>query len=223
MAKIRGVIRDQKTGQPIDDIYIFACEPGKPDSELDHCVTQANGVYEIGISNVENYDLDIADNQVATKWENIVVPGNPGYMSARNFDRVLRRCNDEGEVEVVEPAKLVELMDWFVHPESGMMAVVGPPRSGKSSLVKTFLRTLENFERDNGHELTRVFYFSCENSPDLTSLFCHMYNWIRRQNADVDQNWSPSETFQNTLSLSCLLYTSPSPRDLSTSRMPSSA
>ena len=34
---------------------------------------------------------------------------------------------------------------------------------------------------------------------------------------------SDSETFINQLTQICLLYTSPSPRDLSTSRMPSSA
>ena len=32
-----------------------------------------------------------------------------------------------------------------------------------------------------------------------------------------------TDQFENTLVLFCLLYTSPSPRDLSTSRMPSSA
>ena len=35
--------------------------------------------------------------------------------------------------------------------------------------------------------------------------------------------WLPAITLVQGLSLFCLLYTSPSPRDLSTSRMPSSA
>ena len=36
-------------------------------------------------------------------------------------------------------------------------------------------------------------------------------------------HFSSNETWRNVLAITCLLYTSPSPRDLSTSRMPSSA
>ena len=40
------------------------------------------------------------------------------------------------------------------------------------------------------------------------------------QTLTIIENWQPNVVF---LDLRCLLYTSPSPRDLSTSRMPSSA
>ena len=37
------------------------------------------------------------------------------------------------------------------------------------------------------------------------------------------RNWTPYDVLTKALVEGCLLYTSPSPRDLSTSRMPSSA
>ena len=42
-------------------------------------------------------------------------------------------------------------------------------------------------------------------------------------NPDSEAKAMDSSSYSLTMDLSCLLYTSPSPRDLSTSRMPSSA
>ena len=39
----------------------------------------------------------------------------------------------------------------------------------------------------------------------------------------TDKGFNPREIVNNTQSIACLLYTSPSPRDISGSRMPSSA
>ena len=47
--------------------------------------------------------------------------------------------------------------------------------------------------------------------------------WITRINAACRLNDITYSAFINALNINCLLYTSPSPRDLSTSRMPSSA
>ena len=52
---------------------------------------------------------------------------------------------------------------------------------------------------------------------------CHGTTWTNNEQFDrdgyivIENIWDPKELY------SCLLYTSPSPRDLSTSRMPSSA
>ena len=55
------------------------------------------------------------------------------------------------------------------------------------------------------------------NIKDLRTNIDNFKKLIESRNADID--------FQQILNLDkdCLLYTSPSPRDLSTSRMPSSA
>ena len=42
-------------------------------------------------------------------------------------------------------------------------------------------------------------------------------------NDHVNKSQSTNDVFPTAMHISCLLYTSPSPRDLSTSRMPSSA
>ena len=65
----------------------------------------------------------------------------------------------------------------------------------------------------------------------------HVFGWkaeesvenARRQVADLvnadprEIVWTSGATESDNLAINCLLYTSPSPRDLSTSRMPSSA
>ena len=47
--------------------------------------------------------------------------------------------------------------------------------------------------------------------------------WGRADNPDVSAIDQANTPFVDSLYKDCLLYTSPSPRDLSTSRMPSSA
>ena len=46
---------------------------------------------------------------------------------------------------------------------------------------------------------------------------------LRISSQSLKRAWRTSEVFESALAGHCLLYTSPSPRDLSTSRMPSSA
>ena len=53
---------------------------------------------------------------------------------------------------------------------------------------------------------------------------CHGYRWAGEEPGQVCHVVSHAIKFQTPLQIkTCLLYTSPSPRDLSTSRMPSSA
>ena len=65
-----------------------------------------------------------------------------------------------------------------------------------------------------------------ENSADITYLNS-MVQVIREKNEDLEQAQLKDDVVSDINSseerVSCLLYTSPSPRDLSTSRMPSSA
>ena len=72
------------------------------------------------------------------------------------------------------------------------------------------------------------------NTKDINNFSSESFEWKQVQNEmknklglEVYESWlkkiSFVEEFNNYLLLSCLLYTSPSPRDLSTSRMPSSA
>ena len=57
--------------------------------------------------------------------------------------------------------------------------------------------------------------------PDITYSFNGHHGWIELKY--VNKIVKPNYKFKLTRELTCLLYTSPSPRDLSTSRMPSSA
>ena len=65
------------------------------------------------------------------------------------------------------------------------------------------------------------FDYVVKHSKFLAKLGSHLYDWLLSANRLV--NWWRKKTGQHYWSLACLLYTSPSPRDLSTSRMPSSA
>ena len=51
------------------------------------------------------------------------------------------------------------------------------------------------------------------------------YDFVPEQERNFDADYTPTESPRKFVGeeLICLLYTSPSPRDLSTSRMPSSA
>ena len=52
----------------------------------------------------------------------------------------------------------------------------------------------------------------------------HVYvDWVGDFDGDPGSGWSVCDVSNGTQNNTCLLYTSPSPRDLSTSRMPSSA
>ena len=83
----------------------------------------------------------------------------------------------------------------------------------------------------NGRPLSRNFYFGYDeailNPADLAAL--EMHAQILRRNADkrvvIEGHCDERGTREYNLALgeSCLLYTSPSPRDKSSSRMPSSA
>ena len=85
-------------------------------------------------------------------------------------------------------------------------APFGPAGTGKTETVKAL-----------GAELGRfVLVFNCDSQFDLSAMR-RLFVGLCRVGA-----WGCFDEF-NRLDEHCLLYTSPSPRDLSTSRMPSSA
>ena len=74
-------------------------------------------------------------------------------------------------------------------------------------------------------KLEGVLIVTPKRFPDSRGFFSE--SWNRRQMAEhgLDHDWvQDNHSMSHQLgTLRCLLYTSPSPRDLSTSRMPSSA
>ena len=86
-----------------------------------------------------------------------------------------------------------------------LIVISGPSGSGKTTLSKRILKKIKNGIILNTDNYYRTGILSQILSRTLTSYF--------------DRKIS----FNIGLFQSCLLYTSPSPRDLSTSRMPSSA
>ena len=59
-----------------------------------------------------------------------------------------------------------------------------------------------------------------QEQKDITSKFWHIVLKPKRKENRMSYDWDILEVDEDQF---CLLYTSPSPRDLSTSRMPSSA
>ena len=83
-----------------------------------------------------------------------------------------------------------------------------------------------------GHPSNKKLDFSLVNNPDITGAYLHRFSWL--DDIEIGQishewNWltdwyeEGKDGTPKALHYTCLLYTSPSPRDLSTSRMPSSA
>ena len=70
----------------------------------------------------------------------------------------------------------------------------------------------------NNLELSNLINKELEENPFLENETSEEYKEVSDDNTE-DLN----ESFSSGESIACLLYTSPSPRDLSTSRMPSSA
>ena len=66
---------------------------------------------------------------------------------------------------------------------------------------------------------------NASNLPSSTkgTLNLHSDKAVNDTDPDVDVSIQPVNTLASAVNVTCLLYTSPSPRDLSTSRMPSSA
>ena len=60
-------------------------------------------------------------------------------------------------------------------------------------------------------------------ASELDSFFTRVWSQNRRVKIVLDATDCRKISVGRILSMNCLLYTSPSPRDLSTSRMPSSA
>ena len=96
-------------------------------------------------------------------------------------------------------------------PTAKTTVLLGPSGCGKSTLLRLLLGVLEPSEGEV------LFDGQPMNSEYLIS--------TRRQIGFVPQDSAlfPHLTALQNITLPCLLYTSPSPRDLSTSRMPSSA
>ena len=80
---------------------------------------------------------------------------------------------------------------------------------------------LDKIEKESAHKQHRLPDLVPDNTriQQLRSRLFH----VEELRPMIDNANTRNYNFQETLSYFCLLYTSPSPRDLSTSRMPSSA
>ena len=75
----------------------------------------------------------------------------------------------------------------------------------------------------NGEEVKLDDMIWAEKLSKANTSAREMLKKARRAAANPDIQEGSMDDFMNKMGLGCLLYTSPSPRDLSTSRMPSSA
>ena len=95
--------------------------------------------------------------------------------------------------------------------------------------MASFGDTLRAILRGEKSEVEITTFLTTYNNDDLTAEHVRIGVEVMRENmtpVDIDDAIDivgTGGTGLHTLSISCLLYTSPSPRDLSTSRMPSSA
>ena len=111
--------------------------------------------------------------------------------------------------------KAQALRDVSLHVDEGeVIAVVGANGAGKSTLLDSIMGIVHNTGRITmdgqdvtGNRTADMVRMGVGYAPERFNLFPHM---TVRDNLLVG-------------AYTCLLYTSPSPRDLSTSRMPSSA
>ena len=92
------------------------------------------------------------------------------------------------------------------------------------ALASGDVKTVQD-QAEGSDELTRrdayIDHFcNIHDNANQNDLLCETSKHVAQQNADV--NFTQIIDYPLTLNI-CLLYTSPSPRDLSTSRMPSSA
>ena len=62
-----------------------------------------------------------------------------------------------------------------------------------------------------------------DNFKKLQTMFDEMKTWVGKEATFTYFERTKANSYRHPLFKACLLYTSPSPRDLSTSRMPSSA
>ena len=99
----------------------------------------------------------------------------------------------------------------------GGQAQVADPFAESNPALNDFARRLYLSLINRAPHLWNLFYAACHRFPLIEStLFLH--GAAQRRVEELLRTHRPK-----VVVLSCLLYTSPSPRDLSTSRMPSSA
>ena len=88
---------------------------------------------------------------------------------------------------------------------------------------------ISDMEKEKGGESSKNFIIPIISALNHISTFVlnneeEINFWQTGRAIQIDINYFPSNNiFVNQKPINCLLYTSPSPRDLSTSRMPSSA
>ena len=90
--------------------------------------------------------------------------------------------------------------------EKGFTAFTGQTGSGKSIFIDTLNALLANKKTPLDNRLVAEGSL-CSSIEGVFSILQNTKNWLTNQELDID----------------CLLYTSPSPRDATLSRMPSSA
>ena len=85
----------------------------------------------------------------------------------------------------------------------------------KLSVTEVFKQTFEDFTSELGASNKAAFFTQLSK--------CAKMVWEQMFTVETSPERQIIQCFEESIAATCLLYTSPSPRDLSTSRMPSSA
>ena len=118
--------------------------------------------------------------------------------------------------------QLFEHLTCTIHP-GHKVGMVGRNGAGKSTLFDMILGRLQPDEGDVSRPAGWVAaHMAQEVKVTDRPAIEHVIDGHRELRA-VERRMAEAEARRDDLTLACLLYTSPSPRDLSTSRMPSSA
>ena len=111
-------------------------------------------------------------------------------------------------IPAMEDLRLPPVISKLIMEPSGLILICGPTGSGKSTTMAAMIDYRNS--RQGGHILTV--------EDPIEYLHRHKMSILDQREIGVD-----TKNFHNALKNACLLYTSPSPRDGATSRMPSSA
>ena len=119
----------------------------------------------------------------------------------------------------------------FVLRENEIVSILGKNGAGKSTLLKCLNKILEPDQGKimiHGEDITEIDLIATSKKmsyvpQSITSNFSMDVFDVILLGRRPYINWSVGELDRNIVSKTCLLYTSPSPRDKRQSRMPSSA
>jgi len=162
-----------------------------------------------------------------------------GYQAKLGLDLATKEINAGGgilgrplemiyEDDKTDPAVAVKATRKLIEQDD-VLALVGPITSRNLNAIKPTIERMKtpllyatNYE---GGACSRyIFSFSSVPNQELAQLLPYMNQTFGNTYFMLGANHAwPQKMFEDAQPIICLLYTSPSPRDLSTSRMPTSA